>query len=105
MVADFEQSGVIAEADVAFGMAILMSFKNPEEVINHVCSHTKKEIIFSYVPLDLMGEIAFRRAINYHNDYTEEEFVGAFEERGFILKKKEQDPFDVVNIVYMFEKD
>lgn len=104
LIADFEQSGAIAEADVAFGMAILMSFKNPEVVINHVCFHTKKAIIFSYVPMDLMGEITFRRAINYHNDYTEKGLIKEFEKRGFFLMKKEQDPFDSVNIIYMFEK-
>lgn len=105
LIADFVQDGAIVEADVAFGMAILMSFKNPEDVISHICLHTKKQIIFSYVPLDLMSEIAFRRAINYHNDYTEETLIAAFEKRGFLLKRKEQDPFDSVNIIYMFEKD
>lgn len=105
LVADFGREGAAIYTDAAFGMAILMSFLNPEEVIEHLCRFTRKEIIISYVPFDMLNEAAFRRSIHYHNDYTEEELLTAFSERGFSLVRKEADPFDAVNIVYMFEKN
>lgn len=104
LVADFGQKDAVVFADVAFGMAILMSFLNPEEVIKHLCRQTKEAIIISYVPLDRLGDISLRRSINYHNDYTEEALVAAFLDGGFVLRKQELDPFDEVNMVYLFER-
>lgn len=89
--------------DAAFGMAILMSFSHPEEVIDHICAHTRDAVIVSYVPWELLPNIRFRRCIHYWNDYREEAFVREFEDRGFLLKRREPDPFDEVNMVYLFE--
>ena len=105
LVADFEQEGAVVFTDVAFGMAILMSFLNVETVIEHLCKQTKSEIIISYVPFEKLSDVSLRRCVNYHNDYTENELIEAFLCRGFVLKRKETDPFDEVNIVYLFEKE
>jgi len=105
LVADFEQENAVIDTDVAFGMAILMSFVNPEIVIGYICKHTRKAVIISYVPVEKLSDIGLRRSINYHNDYTEQELIEAFLRWGFVLKRKESDPFDEVNLVYLFEKD
>lgn len=104
LIADFDRKGAMLPSDVSFGMAILMSFLNPEEVIEHLCSQTREAIIISYVPLERLRDISLRRSIDYHNDYTEEELITAFLKRGFVLRKQQQDPFDEVNMVYLFEK-
>jgi len=90
--------------DVSSCLAMLMSFSNPEAVIEQMCASTEKAVIASYVPLESMPDIRLRRSINYNNDFTEQELLTLFAERGFALARKAQDPFDVVHMVYLFVK-
>ncbi|MCI9365041.1 MAG: hypothetical protein HFG17_12490 [Oscillospiraceae bacterium] len=101
---DFSKIDTLFRVDVSSCLAMLMSFSNPEAVIDHMCISTKKAIIASYVVLEKLSDIRFRRSINYNNDYTEQQFVDMFVQRGFQLIKSEQDPFDMVHIVYLFER-
>lgn len=100
---DFTPSSNVV-TDAAFGMAILMSFSHPEDVIEHICAFTRKTIVVSYVPWENLPYTQLRRCIHYWNDYTEEQFVLEFEKKDFCLKKKGIDPYDEVNQVYLFEK-
>lgn len=92
------------KADVVFCMAILMSFKNPNDVVEHICKVAKKAIILSYVTYEKLPNVDFRRSINYLNDFTEKQIIELIAEKGFKFIKKDIDPFDEVNSVYMFEK-
>lgn len=102
--ADFSGIGPTFRPDVSSCLAMLMSFGNPEAVIDYLCAHTEKAIIASYVPVKRLSDVQVRRSINYNNDYTEQQLISAFETRGFRLSKSEQDPFDTVHTVYLFEK-
>lgn len=102
--ADFSGIDPAFQSDVSSCLAMLMSFGNPEVVIDYLCAHTEKAIIVSYVPVERLSDIQMRRSINYNNDYTEQQLVSAFEARGFRLSKSELDPFDTVHTVYLFEK-
>lgn len=102
--ADFSATDVSFQVDVSSCLAILMSFQNPEVVIQHICDSTRKSIIVSYVTLEKLSNISFRRSINYINDFTETHLTKTFGEKGFLLKKKAVDPFDEVHSVYLFER-
>ena len=102
--ADFSGIDPALQADVSSCMAMLMGFRDPETVIEYICAHTKNAIIASYVPLEKLPDIQVRRSINYNSEYTGPQFISAFETRGFQMVKSKLDPFDVVHIVYLFEK-
>lgn len=91
-------------ADVSSCIAVLMCFKNPEELVRHICETTRKSVILSYVTIEKLPYIDFRRSINYVNDFTELEILAMFSKEGFIMQKKETDPFDEVHTVYLFER-
>lgn len=101
---DFSGMASAFQTDVSSCLAMLMSFCDPAVVIDYLCAHTRKAIIASYVPLERLPDIPARRSINYNNDYTERQLINAFGAKGFQLIKAEQDPFDAVHIVYLFEK-
>lgn len=105
LLADFNSVKEMVHTEVAFCMASLMFFKNPEEVIKHILEYTDKTVIISYVPVEKLANLEFRRRRNYHNDYTENQFINFFLEKGFHLIRKEEELSDSVNIVYMFEKE
>lgn len=103
-VAGFRDSEKYQKTDASSCLAMLMSFRNPDDVIDHICEYTDKLIVASYVPLENMSDIRFRRSINYYNDFTEGQFLDKFSKHGFIVQRKETDPFDSVHIVYKFVK-
>lgn len=90
--------------DVSSCLAMLMSFQEPEELIDQMCATTEKTVIASYVPLEQLPDIRFRRSINYYSDYTEQQFISEFTAKGFQLVRTKRDPFDEVHTVYLFKK-
>lgn len=90
--------------DVSYCMAMLMSFDNPLELITYMCVTTRQSIVVSYVTLECLPNINFRRSINYNNDFSENQLLALFETHGFVLKRKGTDPFDAVNTIYLFRK-
>jgi len=101
---DFSELASTFRVDVSSCLAMLMSFSNPEDVIDHMCRTTEKAIVASYVPLEALPDLPFRRSINYNNDYTEQQFISMFGQRGFRLIKSGKDPFDAVHTVYLFQR-
>lgn len=104
LVADISKVNYSFQADVSSCLAVLMSFENPKVLIEHICDSTLKSIIISYVTIEKLSDINFRRSINYINDFTEKQLINMFFEKDFLLKKKEIDPFDDVHTVYLFER-
>ncbi|MHC1724159.1 MAG: hypothetical protein AB9836_13250 [Aminipila sp.] len=102
LFADVARVNQSFQAEVSSCLAVLMSFENPEELIEHICNSTSKSIILSYVTLEKLPDSNFRRSINYVNDFTEDQLVNMLFEKGFLLKKKAVDPFDEVHTVYLF---
>lgn len=102
---DFSGTDPSFRTDVASCLAMLMSFSNPETVVDHMCTCTEKEIIASYAPLEDLLDIPRRRSINYNNDYTRQQFLDLFARRGFQFVKEMQDPFDSVHTVYLFRRE
>lgn len=104
LFADVARVNQSFQAEVSSCLAVLMSFENPEELIEHICNSTSKSIILSYVTLEKLSDSNFRRSINYVNDFTENQLVNMLFEKGFLLKKKAVDPFDEVHTVYLFDR-
>lgn len=102
--ADFSGVDSSFQVDVSSCLAVLMSFTNPEALIQYICDSTRKSVIISYVTLEKLSEINFRRSINYVNDLTEKQLVELFAKKRFALKKKAVDPFDEVHDIYLFER-
>lgn len=102
---DFSGTDPSFRADVSSCLAMLMSFSNPEAVVDHICACTEKAVITSYVTLEELSDIPRRRSINYNNDYTQQQFLDLFARRGFQLVKAMQDPFDSVHTVYLFQRE
>ncbi|MGC6172951.1 hypothetical protein [Lacrimispora sp. 38-1] len=104
LFADVVRVNQSIQAEVSSCLAVLMSFENPEELIEHICNSTSKSIILSYVTLEKLPDTNFRRSINYVNDFTEDQLINMLFEKGFLLKKKAVDPFDEVHTVYLFDR-
>lgn len=102
---DFSGINPSFRVDVSSCLAMLMSFSNPETVVEHICDCTEKTVIASYVALEELPDIPRRRSINYNNDYTQRQFLDLFARRGFRLVKAMQDPFDSVHTVYLFRRE
>lgn len=102
---DFSGTDSSFRADVSSCLAMLMSFSNPETVVDHICAYTEKEVIASYVTLEELPDIPRRRSINYNNDYTQRQFLDLFARRGFRRVKSMKDPFDSVHMVYLFQRE
>ena len=90
--------------DVAVLNGVLEFLTTAEELILYVCEKTKKQIIISYMIQDNFSDIGARRASGYVSDLTEKKIIRLITEKGFHLTKKDPDPLDVTDMIYLFER-
>lgn len=90
--------------DVAVLNGVLEFLTSAEELMRHVCEKTKRQIILSYMVLDDFSDIGARRASGYVSDLTEEKIIRAITEGGFRLVKKDADPLNAADRIYLFER-
>ncbi|RKJ52875.1 hypothetical protein D7Y09_13500 [bacterium 1XD42-1] len=104
ILCDFNQ-GVFPDiqSDAAVCSGVLEFIYTPEQLLIHVCEHTNKMIILSYLGIDNFSDIDGRRASAYVSDLSERQIVELMELKGFQLNKKVPDPVNHACMVYMFQ--
>lgn len=91
--------------DVAICSGVLEFIFTAEKLLKHVCAHTSKKIILSYLGVDNFPDIEGRRASAYVSDFSEKQIIDIMNESGFVLEKKVTDPVNHACMVYMFRKE
>lgn len=92
------------DADVSVCTATLVFLKKAEDLIEHICKHTQKMIILSYVTTDVFSNVSGRRVSGYLNDFSEAEIIHIMDKNGFEFFGKENDPANSIDKIYMFRK-
>jgi len=92
------------QADVAVLNGVLEFLITAEDLIKHVCEKTANMIIISYMTVDKFPNITGRRTSGYLSDLTELKIIHLLDDGGFRLVKKESDPLDNTDTIYLFEK-
>lgn len=90
------------QSDAAICSGVLEFIYTPEQLLIHVCEHTNKMIILSYLSVDNFPDIDGRRASAYVSDLSERQIVELMESKGFWLNKKVPAPVNHACMVYMF---
>lgn len=91
-------------ADVSVCSGVLEFINTAKELLQHVCKHTNKMVIVSYLGVDNFPDIEGRRASAYVSDLSENDIVTVMNANGFELIKKVNDPVNSACQVYRFEK-
>lgn len=106
IICDFNQRefpDIDAELSVCTG--VLMYIEPAEELVGHICGHTDRRIIFSFVTLEGMPDIDIRRKSSMCQDYTEQQIIDMFAGHGFILVDKKYDTAgNSTMTLFLFEK-
>lgn len=92
------------QADVAVLNGVLEFLTTAEDLIKHVCEKTANMIIISYMTVDKFPNITGRRTSGYLSDLTELKIIQLLDDGGFKLVKRESDPLDNTDTIYLFEK-
>nr|WP_314462287.1 hypothetical protein [uncultured Clostridium sp.] len=92
------------QADAAVLNGVLEFLITAEDLIKHVCEKTANIIIISYMTVDRFPNITGRRTSGYLSDLTELKIIELLDDGGFRLVKKESDPLDNTDTIYLFEK-
>lgn len=92
------------QADVAVLNGVLEFLITAEDLIKHVCEKTANIIIISYMTVDKFPNITGRRTSGYLSDLTELKIIQLLDDGGFRLDKKESDPLDNTDTIYLFKK-
>lgn len=89
-------------SDAAICSGVLEFIYTAEQLLKHVCEHTGKMIILSYLGVDNFPDIDGRRASAYVSDLSERQIIDLMASKGFKLGKKVPDPVNHACKVYMF---
>lgn len=92
------------EADVSVFNGVLEFLTTAETLLTHVCGQTRKKVILSYMTIDHFPDRAARRASGYVSDLSEQQIIQILEQCGFSLSRKEADPLDPTDTIYLFER-
>lgn len=92
-------------ADLTVLNGVLEFLTTARELLVYVCERTRKKIIISYMTADHFSDIGARRASGYVSDLTEKQIVGILTAGGYRLTKKESDPLDATDTIYLFERE
>lgn len=84
---------------------VLMYVEPARELIVHMCRHTERRIIFSFVALDSMPDIDARKRYGMCNHFTDQQIIDIFAGEGFDLKDKKGDVAgNSVMTFYLFDR-
>ena len=90
------------EVDVSVLNGVLEFLTTAETVLAHACGKSRKKVILSYMTVNRFPNREARRASGYISDLTEEKIIQILEECSFYLVKKEPDPLDPTDTIYLF---
>lgn len=88
--------------DAAVCSGVLEFIYTAEMLLAHVCAHTHKMVILSYLGIDNFPNIEGRRASAYVSDLSEKQIVERMGANGFRLEKRVPDPVNQACMVYLF---
>jgi len=84
--------------------ATLMCVKPAYELVKHICLHTVKTVIFSYVTIEGFSDINARRRSSICNDFSTQEIINMFENNNFNLREtKSHDNGNSTMTFFLFE--
>jgi len=105
MVCDLNMSEFPAlETDASVLNGVLEFLTTAEKLLKHVCENTSKLIIISYMTIDKFSSVQGRRASGYVSDLSDSRIIELLKEGGFQLTRKESDPKDNTDTIYLFKK-
>lgn len=93
---------VYSELSVCVG--VLMYIKPAEELICHICEHTERWIIFSFITLEGIPDIEVRKKFGMCQHYTEQEIIDIYSKYFYILRDKKYDTAGAITTLLLFEK-
>lgn len=106
IVCDFDKDNFPdIKTDVSVCTATLVFIERVEELLEHICSHTFRTIILSYVTWEAFSNTAGRRVSGYINDFTEDNIQQMLLKHGFILKEIRPDPANKIDTLYLFNNN
>lgn len=105
ILCDFDKDELPSiKTEAAVCTATLVFLEKTERLIRHLCIHTERSIVISYVTTDKFPDADGRRASGYLSDYSENDIVNMFLAGGFALKEKCADPANRIDTIYVFVK-
>lgn len=106
IVCDFNKQmfpDVYSELSICF--AVLMCIGPANELVAHICRHTERRILLSFVTLEGFPDIDARRSSAMIQDFTSREITDMFAEHGFELKDRKEDMSgNTVMTFFLFDK-
>ena len=93
------------EVDVAVLNGVLEFLTTAEALLKHACGRSRKKVILSYMTVDRFPNIEARRASGYVSDLTEMRIIQILEKCSFRLVKREPDPLDATDTIYLFIRE
>lgn len=76
-----------------------------KELVDHICGHTDRQIIFSFITLEKMPNIDTRRKLGFCQDFTEAQIIDMFAGQEYVLRDKRRDTSGNSMItLFLFEK-
>lgn len=105
IVCDFDQDPLPdLQTEVSVCTATLVFIVQAERLLEHICTHTSRLIILSYVLLETFSGVEGRRASGYISDLTEDTIRIILEKHGFYLKETQPDPANRIDTLYLYCK-
>ena len=93
-------------AEVSLCLAMLMYIVPAVELIEHICKHTEKTVVFSFVILEGFPNIAARRKSGMVQDFTAEQIVDIFNKNGFrLVDRKDDMKGNTIMALFLFERE
>lgn len=106
IVCDFDKDNFPdIKTDISVCTATLVFIERVEDLLEHICSHTFRTIILSYVTWEAFSNTAGRRVSGYINDFTEDNIRQMLLKYGFILKEIRPDPANKIDTLYLFNNN
>lgn len=94
------------DAEVSLCLAMLMYIVPAVELIEHICKHTEKTVVFSFVILEGFPNIAARRKSGMVQDFTAEQIVDMFNKNGFrLVGRKDDMKGNTIMALFWFERE
>lgn len=93
-------------AEVSLCLAMLMYIVPAVELIEHICRHTEKTVVFSFVILEGFPNIEARRKSGMVQDFTADQIVDIFNENGFrLVDRKDDMKGNTIMALFLFERE
>lgn len=106
IVCDFDQDCLPdLHTEVSICTATLVFIAQAERLLEHICTHTSRLIILSYVLLETFSNVEGRRASGYISDLTEDRIRAILTKHGFYWEKTQPDPANRIDTLYLYCKN